>query len=88
MSYDNKLLQMAIMCGVLYFQGLNVTGKPSVLSSGGIRLVQPAVSGTGGGTVVAGGSATTGNLITIGGKQVLLTSKPFAQQGQLQQVCY
>lgn len=67
-------------------QGLNVTGKPSVLSSGGIRLVQPAVSGTGGGAVVAGGSAATGNLITIGGKQVLLTSKPFAQQGQLQQV--
>ncbi|XP_050695890.1 nuclear factor related to kappa-B-binding protein-like isoform X3 [Eriocheir sinensis] len=60
-------------------QGLNVTGKPSVLSAGGIRLVQPAVSG-------GGGTTTTGNLITIGGKQVLLTSKPFAQQGQLQQV--
>ncbi|KAK8395851.1 hypothetical protein O3P69_005749 [Scylla paramamosain] len=59
-------------------QGLNVAGKPSVLS-GGIRLVQPAVSG-------GGGSTTTGNLITIGGKQVLLTSKPFAQQGQVQQV--
>ena len=59
-------------------QGLNVAGKPSVLS-GGIRLVQPAVSG-------GGGTTTTGNLITIGGKQVLLTSKPFAQQGQVQQV--
>lgn len=61
-------------------QGLGVAGKP-VLSSGGIRLVQPSVSGA----VVAGTSTATGNLITIGGKQVLLTSKPFAQQ-QLQQV--
>nr|XP_045623906.1 nuclear factor related to kappa-B-binding protein-like isoform X2 [Procambarus clarkii] len=67
-------------------QGLNMSGKPSVLSGGGIRLVQPAGGGAGGGTVVTGGTTTTGNLITIGGKQVLLTSKPFAQQGQLQQV--
>lgn len=68
-------------------QGLNVAGKPSVLASGGIRLVQPGASGTAGtASVVAGGSTATGNLITIGGKQVLLTSKPFAQQGQLQQV--
>ncbi|KAG0710166.1 Nuclear factor related to kappa-B-binding protein [Chionoecetes opilio] len=59
-------------------QGLNVSGKPSVLSAGGIRLVQPGVGG--------GGGTTTGNLITIGGKQVLLTSKPFPQQGQMQQV--
>ncbi|XP_042214477.1 nuclear factor related to kappa-B-binding protein-like isoform X2 [Homarus americanus] len=67
-------------------QGLNMAGKPSVLSSGGIRLVQPGAGGAGGGAVMAGGSTATGNLITIGGKQVLLTSKPFAQQGQLQQV--
>lgn len=66
-----------------------MAGKPSVLASGGIRLVQPGASGTAGtASVVAGGSTATGNLITIGGKQVLLTSKPFAQQGQLQQVTY
>ena len=63
-------------------KGLGVAGKPSVLPGGGVRLVQPSVSGA----VVAGTSTATGNLITIGGKQVLLTSKPFAQQ-QLQQVC-
>ncbi|XP_053655777.1 nuclear factor related to kappa-B-binding protein isoform X3 [Cherax quadricarinatus] len=66
--------------------GINMSGKPSMLSSGGIRLVQPTAGGGGGGTVVAGGSTATGNLITIGGKQVLLTSKPFTQQGQLQQL--
>ncbi|KAK3892418.1 hypothetical protein Pcinc_003651 [Petrolisthes cinctipes] len=75
-------------------QGLNVGGKPSVLSASGLRLMQPGVVGGagagagGGGGVGGGGTAapTTGNLITIGGKQVLLTSKPFSQQGQLQQV--
>ncbi|KAK3892494.1 hypothetical protein Pcinc_003725 [Petrolisthes cinctipes] len=74
-------------------QGLNVGGKPSVLSASGLRLMQPGVVGGAGGAGAGGGvggggtaAPTTGNLITIGGKQVLLTSKPFSQQGQLQQV--
>lgn len=77
-----------------FMQGINVGGgTASMLSGGGIRLVGPGTSSGGGG--VTGGSTATGgqagpthgNLITIGGKQVLLTSKPFAhQQGQLQQV--
>ncbi|KAG7173151.1 Nuclear factor related to kappa-B-binding protein-like [Homarus americanus] len=51
-----------------------------------VPLSATSAGGAGGGAVMAGGSTATGNLITIGGKQVLLTSKPFAQQGQLQQV--
>ena len=64
-------------------QGVSVGGKQSVLTGSGIRLVQPGVGGTS-----VGGTTTTGNLISIGGKQVLLTTKPLApaQQAQIQQV--
>ena len=68
-------------------QGVSVGGKQSVIAGSGIRLVQP---GVGVSTTMAGGTSgnTTGNLISIGGKQVLLTTKPLApaQQAQLQQV--